>query len=189
MSARLTLISCGMTEAARKGAFPLDEPLEPRAMEAAQALGHRLHRPDRVWVSPALRARQTMAALSLEGEPVEALRDQDFGRWAGKRLVEVQQTEPDELVAWLADPEAAPHGGESLVDVAARVAPVLDELPAMRGHTVAVTHPAVIRAAVVNILGAPLHAFWKIDVEPLSLTEFTSDGKRWALRMSGLRDW
>jgi broad specificity phosphatase PhoE len=187
MSARLTLVCCGMTEAARKGAFALDGPLEARAIEAARALGGRLRRPDRVWASPALRARETTAALSFEGEPVEALRDQDFGRWAGKRLVEVQQKEPDELAAWLADPQAAPHGGESLADVAARVAPVLDGLLAMRGHTIAVTHPAVIRAAIVNALGAPLHAFWKIDVEPLSVTEFTSDARRWALRI-GNRD-
>ncbi|KQZ94232.1 histidine phosphatase [Mesorhizobium sp. Root157] len=182
MAARLTLVCCAATQATRKGMFALDEPLEAGAAELAKALGNMLRRPDRAWTSPALRATQTIAALGVEGEPVDALRDQDFGRWAGKRLVEVQQSEPEGLAAWLADPHAAPHGGESIAGVAARIAPVMDELVAMRGHTVAVTHPAVIRAAVVNVLGASPQAFWRIDVEPLGVTEFTSDGKRWALR-------
>ncbi len=81
----------------------------------------------------------------------------------------------------------SPRGAvTALADVIARAASVLDELLPLRGHTVAVTHAAVIRAAIVHILGAPLQAFWKIDVEPLSATELTSDGKRWALRATSL---
>lgn len=185
MMARLTLLCCGMTEANRTGAFPLDEPLEPRAAEAAAVLAGRLRRPDRVWASPLVRATQTAKSLGLANEPIEALRDQDFGRWAGKTLADVQRLEPDGLATWMKNPELAPHGGESLAGMVARVAPLLDEVMALKGHTVAVTHPAVIRSVIVAVLGAPLLAFWKIDVEPLSLTELTSDGRRWALRLGG----
>lgn len=182
MAARLTLVCCAATEATRKGAFPLDEPLSMRAGVPE----YKVSRPDRTWISPALRATQTAELLALSGDRIAGLRDQDFGRWAGKRLVELQKSEPEDLALWLADPQSAPHGGESLADVVTRAASVLDELLPLRGHTVAVTHAAVIRAAVVHILGAPLQAFWKIDVEPLSATELTSDGKRWALRATSL---
>lgn len=185
MMARLTLLCCGMTEANRTGAFPLDEPLEPRAAEAAAALAGRLRKPDRVWTSPLARASQTAKLLGLASEPIEALRDQDFGRWTGKTLADVQRLESDAFATWMKNPELAPHGGESLGGMASRVAPLLDRVMALKGHTVAVTHPAVIRSVIVTVLGAPLLAFWKIDVEPLSLTEFTSDGRRWALRLGG----
>ncbi|MES0040960.1 hypothetical protein [Mesorhizobium sp. M0091] len=36
------------------------------------------------------------------------------------------------------------------------------------------------------VLGAPLAACRRIDVEPLSLTNFGSDGHRWMLRSSGV---
>ncbi|MER9208984.1 hypothetical protein [Mesorhizobium sp. M0771] len=36
------------------------------------------------------------------------------------------------------------------------------------------------------VLGAPLAACRRIDVEPLSLTDFRSDGHRWMLRSSGV---
>ncbi len=50
---------------------------------------------------------------------------------------------------------------------------------AERGHTIAITHASVIRTAIAHVLGAPLAASWKIDIEPLSITDFRSDGRRW----------
>ena len=51
------------------------------------------------------------------------------------------------------------------------------------GHTIAVTHAAVIRAAVVTALGAPAQSFWRIDIEPLSRIALRSDNRRWVLRV------
>jgi broad specificity phosphatase PhoE len=65
------------------------------------------------------------------------------------------------------DPDAAPHGGESLSAFAARVAEWLDE---QARPVVAITHAGVIRAAVVHANRAPLSAFWEIDPAPLSVT-------------------
>jgi broad specificity phosphatase PhoE len=50
---------------------------------------------------------------------------------------------------------------------------------------IAVTHAAVIRAAVIGVLGAPPQSFWRIDVEPMSLVDLRSDKRRWALRVPG----
>jgi broad specificity phosphatase PhoE len=184
MTVRLTMVAAGATAALRKGAFPADEPLEERSAAQAAALGTLLGRPERAWSSPALRARQTAAALSIDAAEAAALRDQDHGEWAGCSLAEVGRAAPEALAAWLSDPDFAPPGGEPLSGVAMRVAAFLDDAASGQGHVVAVTHPAVIRAAVIHVLGAPARAFRLIDVEPLGLTDFSHDGRRWMLRMT-----
>jgi hypothetical protein len=55
------------------------------------------------------------------------------------------------IVAWLTDPGAAPHGGESSASLIDRIGRWMVERTD-DGHTVAVTHPAVIRSAVVHSL-------------------------------------
>ncbi len=184
MAGRLTLICCGSTNANRRGAFPRDEPLEPAAFAQAQKLAGKLPRADRIWHGPGLRAAQTAAALGLNGRAAASLRDQDFGSWAGRRLAEL---DPAELAAWVSDPAAAPHGGESPDDLRRRVSGFLEENLDLSGHTLAITHASVIRAAVCEVLGAQASAFWRVDVEPLSLTRLTSDGRRWALRIAANR--
>jgi len=81
----------------------------------------------------------------------------------------------------MTDPDAAPHGGESLTRFAARVAAWLDEQAADDGRAIAVTHGGVVKAAVVHALGAPLAAFWRIDVAPLALTELHAHEGRWTV--------
>jgi broad specificity phosphatase PhoE len=178
---RLTLLCHGATAATRAAAFPLDEPLEPRARTAARALRAGIAAtPART--SPALRARQTAEALDLPAHVDPALRDCDYGRWAGLAIEALAEREPEAFAAFLTDPEARPHGGESIADLHARVAGWLDARLAGRGRLLAITHPGFIRAAIIATLGAPLQAFWRIDVPPLSTTELVSDGRRWTWR-------
>jgi broad specificity phosphatase PhoE len=185
MMSRLILICSGATEALRKARFAGDEPLEPKTQAQAAAMAGDLPRADRHWCSPALRARQTAEALGLHPEIADALRDQSAGAWAGKTLTEVEALDPSALIAWITDPAAAAPGGESVQDVAARMAGVLAELLANPGTVMAVTHPAVIRVTAALVLDAPLQSAGKIDLEPLSLTDLRSDGRRWHLRALG----
>jgi broad specificity phosphatase PhoE len=180
MNCRLMLICHATTAATRAAAFPADEGIDPAGEPLA--LAPRFGRVDQSWASPALAARQTAAALGLDAAQEPALRDCAFGRWAGRRLVDVQAEDPQGVAAWLTDVTATPHGGEPLAAVLARVAAWLDARLAERGHVVAVTHAAVMRAAVIAALGAPAGAFWRIDVEPLATIELTSDGARWNVR-------
>ncbi|TPI19745.1 histidine phosphatase family protein [Mesorhizobium sp. B4-1-1] len=186
MLARLTMIANGATRSMRKRRFPSDEGLEPQAIDRAAALAVSLRRADRVWTSPALAARQTAEALGLEATVEPLLGEQDFGRWAGKGFEEVQAEDPEGMAAWFADADAAPHGGESLAAVARRGAALMERLASESGHTIGLTHALPIRAAMVHVLGAPLSSVWKIDIEPLSLTEFRGDGRRWVLHASGV---
>jgi broad specificity phosphatase PhoE len=182
MALRLTLLCHASTTALRRAAFPLDEPLDAKGERQAALLADRLAPADRCWTSPALRARQTAAALRLAATIEPALGDCDFGRWAGRTLDDVARSEPDATAAWLGDPAAAPHGGESLLALLRRVASWLDGQAGGRGHALAVTHAAVVRAAILHAIGAPAQSFWHIDIGPLTRTDIRCGGGRWTLR-------
>jgi broad specificity phosphatase PhoE len=170
---RLLLVRHASTEATRRFAFPLDEPLDPRGRADAARLT--VPRGD-VLCSPARRCAETAEAAGLRLSAVDPrLAECDFGRWGGLTLDDV------EGAAWFEDPDARPHGGESLMAFAARVAGWLDEQASVAGTAIAITHGGVIKAAVVYALGAPLDAFWRIDAAPLSITELHSHDGRWTL--------
>ena len=58
----------------------------------------------------------------------------------------------------------------------------MDSLASARGRLVAVTHPAVIRAAILVALDAPPKSFWRIDIAPMSRTVMNFRGQAWTLR-------
>jgi broad specificity phosphatase PhoE len=187
MTARFTLIACGATRATRAAAFPLDEPLEEKAAAQAAAMAGEIGDADRVWCSPAASARQTAAALGLTADPDPRLGDLDFGRWAGKGPEELMQAEPEALVTWLQDPAAAPHGGESVVDLVLRIGGWLDDQASHAGRGIVVTHAACICAAVIHCLKVTPEAFWRIDIAPLSFTSLSARDGQWRLRTTGGR--
>jgi broad specificity phosphatase PhoE len=182
MSVRLTLICHAATAATREAAFPADEPLDAQGQAAAAARAPGLRRVDAAWTSPAPRARQTATALGLAATVDDRLRDMDMGRWAGRLLADVERAEPSAMALWTGDAAAAPHGGESVVDVIARVGGWLDAMGHATGKVVAVTHPAIVRACVVVALGARPGAFWRIDIAPLGGAEFQGRAGAWTLR-------
>jgi broad specificity phosphatase PhoE len=185
MVTSLTLISHASTKALRRTSFPQDEPLDPQAYKKAAAAAS-LRRAGRVWTGPELRATQTAMALSLPAAVEPALRDCDYGRWRGRSLPDVQADEPGAVTAWLTEPGAAPHGGESITDLLHRVGVWLASTGGDEGHVVAVTHPAIVRAAIVHAIGAPASAFWRIDVAPLTQTELRGNNGVWTLRACGV---
>jgi broad specificity phosphatase PhoE len=181
---RLSWICHGLTASQRAGRFPADEPLEEVAAEMARLLVPRLGTIDRLWTSPALCARQTAQVLQPDAGIEDAFRECDYGRWRGLRIGEIHDAEPENLARWMTDFSATPHGGEPLAAVFERVGGWMDAHIADAGHSAVIAHSSVIRAAALHALGAPPEAFWRIDVEPLSVTEMTSDGRRWQLRFS-----
>ncbi|MCT7657942.1 histidine phosphatase family protein [Mycobacterium deserti] len=175
---RLTLVSHAMTDAMAAGRFPTDEPLN--------AVGHRqadasvdLGVVEKAYCGPEKRARQTADLLGLQAQIDARLADLDTGRWRGGVLSGVT---PADLVLWLTDPAQAPHGGETVVDLISRVRGWLDSLTSRRARLVAVTHPAVIRAAILVALDAPPKSFWRVDIAPVSRTVMHFRGHNWTLR-------
>jgi broad specificity phosphatase PhoE len=171
----------GASEATRGTRFPDDEPLEASAPQALQALRGKVRPYARAFTAPARAARETAVALGLNVEVEPALRDCDYGRWRGLASKDVAGREPDAFAAWLSDPSAAPHGGESFAVLIERVGAWLTQSLARDGATLAVTHAPVVRAAIVNALGAGPSAFARIDVAPLSLARLSGREGRWNL--------
>jgi broad specificity phosphatase PhoE len=183
---RLTLVRHAPSAATRRSAFPVDEPLDARALEGARALRPRLDRADVAWTGPAARARQTAEALGLDATVAPELDECDFGAWRGRTLAELDTEDPVAVAAWIEDPAAAPHGGESLLALLDRVGGWLSARAADGERVVAVTHAGVIRAALVRALDAPVHAFWRFDVAPLSRTVMHAHDGRWTVRAVNL---
>jgi len=178
---RLLLVRHATTAETRRAAFPATTgarelpgcpDLDRGGRAQAAALAGLLPAADRCWSSLAARARATAALL---GGPAPVgtpeLAECDFGGWAGHGAEEVFAADPEGLAAWHADPDAAPHGGEGLAAVRSRAARVLAAAAAAGGTTWAVTHGGLIKAALVEVLGLPSAAVWRLDAAPASVTE------------------
>ncbi|MDR5768883.1 MULTISPECIES: histidine phosphatase family protein [unclassified Caballeronia] len=166
----LILLCHAATRAMKTGHFPTgDEPPE-RDARAQLASLHAL--PDtRVIASPARVARETAAWIADAFEIVPAFDDIDYGRWRGHSIRETGEREPEHVAAWLADPDARSHGGESVAMLAARVAEgfaSIDRLDA--GRCIVVTHAIVVKVALAHALRLPLTSIYGMNSAPLSST-------------------
>ncbi|MEV8444358.1 histidine phosphatase family protein [Streptomyces parvus] len=182
MTVRVMLISPAMNAALREARFDGDSPLDRSGRESARAAAGAVPATGLVLSGPSGRCRETAEALGLAARAEPALGGWDLAGWAGRRLDEVAASEPAEVAAWLGDPSAAPHGGESLRDLVTRTGAWLDSLggPDAPGASfLAVAEAAVVRAAVVHGLRLPPEAFWRLDVAPLTLTELSGRSGRW----------
>ncbi|MDC7785875.1 histidine phosphatase family protein [Rhodoplanes sp. TEM] len=185
MTARLILLCHAATPATRAARFPADELVEAGAAASLHALAARLPQLDAAVCGRERRCGETAAGLGLDARPVAALDDWMLGGWRGRDPGEIVAGEPEGFAAWRSDPDAAPHGGESLAMLLDRVRAWLDAGPPQR-RCLAVTHPAVMRAAIVHVLGAPALSFWRVDAGPLASADLRHDGRRWVLRPGGL---
>ncbi|AYN41602.1 bifunctional RNase H/acid phosphatase [Streptomyces dangxiongensis] len=147
-----------------------------QARRVAEALARR-GTVQAVVASPLARTRETAAIvaarLGLDVTLEEGLRETDFGAWEGLTFGEVRDRYPDDLNAWLADPEAHPTGGgESFADTAIRIAAARDELVAAHaGRTVLlVTHVTPIKTLIRLALGAPAKSLFRMELSAASLS-------------------
>lgn len=177
------LISPAISLALREARFDDGCPLDATGHRLARTAAGTLTAVDRAWVSPTVRCRETAVALGLDAVPVPELTGLDMGRRRGAALTEVSAREPEADALWMADPASAPHGGESVREFCDRIAAWLVSAERLAGRTVVVVDPEVVRAAVVRALGAPESAFWRIDVPPLTSTDFSGRSGRWNLRI------
>ncbi|SMF24011.1 histidine phosphatase family protein [Streptomyces sp. Amel2xC10] len=190
MSFRVTFVAAARSSPLLAERFEDDRPLDQAGWEEVQRAAPELlplAAAELRYCSPTPRSRATGDALGFAPLVQPALRDCDMGRWRGFTLGEAMAREPESVDAWLADPMATPHGGESLLDFITRVGGWLDTRPVEDGgRIVAVAEPSVIRAALVYALKAPPSSYWNIDVRPLSTTTVTGLRGRWNLRFDGV---
>ncbi|TSE25597.1 Glucosyl-3-phosphoglycerate phosphatase [Tepidimonas sediminis] len=134
----------------------LDIPLNDTGRWQAQRVALALrHEPlAAVYSSDLSRARATAEPLAqahgLTVQTHPGLRERHFGAFQGRTWAELEQAHPDVVRAWKARvPDFAPPGGESLLDVHARVHATFTELAARHpGQAIAV----VAHGGVLDIL-------------------------------------
>jgi glucosyl-3-phosphoglycerate phosphatase len=118
-------------------------------------------RPEVLVTSDLSRAADTAVVLAAEtGLPLRVdkrLRETHLGQWQGLTHAEVEAACPGCLQAWRLNPECAPPGGETRVQVATRAAELVSELDAVSGGTaVLCTHGGLISGLTPLLLGLPV---------------------------------
>jgi ribonuclease H / adenosylcobalamin/alpha-ribazole phosphatase len=129
------------------------------------------------------RARQTGAAIAdvLGVEPVldEDWDEQSFGDWDGAVFTELAEQQADDLMRLWRDPDYRRPGGESLVELEARVLRAYDKAISAGDTTVVVTSRKPILVVLARVLGIDNERFWALSTDPASLTavEMWPDGR------------
>jgi broad specificity phosphatase PhoE len=163
----LILLCHAATRAMKTACFPAgDEGVEhdDRTLFNAPEAG-------RLIVSPARAARETAAWFAKAYDIDPAFDDLDYGRWRGHSVREIGEREPEGVAAWLNDPQARPHDGESIAMLAQRAARAIDRLKLGQDkRCIVVTHAIVVKAAIVHVRGEPLENILRMDLAPLSIT-------------------
>ena len=139
-----------------------DIPLNAFGLQQAHALAECLQsrgfKPARIIASPLVRAKVTAEILasgfSLEVEADARLVELDLGDWEGVFEDELRRRDPDFYDKWRADCyRAAPPGGESILDVAARIRPLVEEVRESEGDILLVAHQGVNMALKGQLSG------------------------------------
>ncbi|GAC1584306.1 MAG: histidine phosphatase family protein [Candidatus Elarobacter sp.] len=139
----------------------------------------------RVIASPMLRctatAKPAAERMNLRVETDDRLIEIAHGTWEGRLRDEIAANDAERYRAWRTDPaHVAFEGGETIAQVLERWrafrASLHDGAPAL-----VVTHDAVVRAALIDVAGASLDAFWDWDVENGAYAVLDSNDTGWTL--------
>jgi alpha-ribazole phosphatase len=184
---RLLLVRHGETHwnVERRFQGQQDSPLTERGRWQVERLAARL-RPLQlaaVYSSDLQRTMETARPLAdghaLPVQPVEALREANFGQYEGATFAELVERFGDAVIQWANDPvEAAPPDGETLRALHERVAAFMHEVVARhRGQTVLlVGHGGSVRAAVMEAIGLDRRRFRSLRMDNASLSVLEGNG-------------
>lgn len=143
----------------------LDVRLSPAGIRHAGAIGRALRsrRFDAIYSSPSLRCMEAAAKIAIGRrcpvQPVEALRELNFGVLEGRSYDEAAALYPDLYRNWMERPtETQFPGGEIFSQMCARVLGAARDLVARHeGETILfMTHGGPIRVILADALGVPM---------------------------------
>lgn len=167
----LWIVRHGRTEANAAGLLlgRADPSLDAVGAEQARRIAAVLPAGAQVLTSPLERTRATAAAFSVDARIDERLVELDYGEFDEMPFDSIS---PAVWSEWRADPDFRPPGGESLSDLSARVASLLNELaPTARTEDVVLfTHVSPIKAAVAWALGVGIEISWRCHVAQASIS-------------------
>ena len=165
----------------------LESPLSPLGIAQARAMAESLrsHPLKRVISSPLGRCVETgditaqRFSLSVEKEPL--LIEIAHGKWEGRYRDELAANDPERYRQWRHEPEIVHfENGESIGDVLSRWRRFAANF-VPREDTLLVTHDAVVRVALVDLLKRPLSEFWRSRVLNGAYAWFQVTNAHWEL--------
>ena len=149
----------------------------------AQMRGLRLPRDfarARIFSSPSIRARQTVAALGLAEPALDArLMEQNWGRWEGLTTAEIRARDGEDCFDRAGvKHQFRPPGGESTAELMARVAAFMTDTARERRDAVAVAHFGVLRAAYTLATGWAMETIMpqELDVSKILVLTLSPEG-------------
>jgi broad specificity phosphatase PhoE len=108
---------------------------------------------------------------------VPAFDEIDMGEWTGTEFSRLASDE-----RWQRWNEkrgsTQPPGGESMVALQARVVRHVEQLRAIGGAIIIVTHAEPIRAALMHYLALPLDEFYSLAIDPGSVSTILFEGSQ-----------
>lgn len=132
----------------------------------------------RVVSSSLRRARETAepAAATLGAEFIAdpAWDELSFGEWDGLTGDEIRDFYPADLLRFWADDSFRVPGGESHLDLHARVRPAFERLLDGPGTTVVVAHCGPIMSCISSVLGMDLLSARRLSLPPTSMSAIAS---------------
>jgi alpha-ribazole phosphatase len=177
---RLWLIRHAPVNGPRGVIHEFDAPADLSSYVKLERLSELLPRDATSVCSPARRTRETATALGLFPQNDPAFREQNFGRWTGRRHADISAEEGAGYAAfWQRPAENRPPGGESFADQVARVETGLAALPA--GDVILVVHSGTIRAVLAIALGIAPEKALRFVIDPISLTRVDRLNSGWRI--------
>jgi probable phosphoglycerate mutase len=186
---RLLLIRHGETEwnKAQRIQGQIDIALNDTGRLQAQLLGQALAQEPiaAIYASDLDRAQVTAQAVAnATGVPLQTdarLRERHYGAFQGLTYEEIESQWPEQAKAWRErDPEFAPDGGESLLDLYARVLPTLNAVAKRHAgeQIVWVTHGGVIDVLyrVATRQDLTIHRSWDLGNTAINRLLWTQQG-------------
>ena len=151
--------------------------LGPDAPERLARLRARFARErlDAVYASPVFRAQETAKAVAgdrgLEIHTLDQLTELDAGDWTGLGFA-AMHLNPSYKTWNQARSLARVPGGESMLEVQARMIAALEQVRRdhPEGAVAMVSHGDPIKSALLYLLGLPLDAYGRIEIEPGSIS-------------------
>ncbi|MEM5947891.1 histidine phosphatase family protein [Spirochaetia bacterium 38H-sp] len=129
---------------------------------------------DKVYSSPLVRAMDTAKGIAmakgLEVNPIDALKELDFGEWEGLSASDIPAEERER---WYHEPlTTAPPGGETLTELAKRVLSAYRDITDSNvGKNIAiVAHGGPLRTIICSILGLHLSFLWNFELAHASVS-------------------
>ena len=155
----------------------VDAPLTDLGRRQARASAAAVGTPSKVITSPLVRARETAECFGAEVVVDERWIELDYGDFDDTPIASVPA---ETWQQWRSDASFTPPGGESLLDLGARVREACAELieQAAEEDIVVVSHVSPIKAAAAWALGVSDEVSWRmfLDVASISRIRVTPAG-------------